>query len=98
MSQVIYSASAIRDLERLRDFLREKNPMAASQAAKSIIDSIQMLSSSPQIGIPVENLPQDFRDWLIKFGRSGYVARYRISDNGVVILAIRHQKEGSWTQ
>ncbi len=36
---------------------------------------------------------EQFRKWLIDFGDSGYVVRYRIDDDAVTILAIRHQKE-----
>nr|WP_301925845.1 type II toxin-antitoxin system RelE/ParE family toxin [Xanthomonas fragariae] len=38
----------------------------------------------------------EFRDWLIDFGDSGYVARYRINENMVTILAVRHQKEAGF--
>jgi hypothetical protein len=34
-----------------------------------------------------------FRDWIIDFGYSGYVARYRADRQVVTILAVRHQKE-----
>jgi plasmid stabilization system protein ParE len=38
-------------------------------------------------------LSNDYREWLIDFGDSGYVARYRFSDETITILAVRHQKE-----
>jgi hypothetical protein len=38
-------------------------------------------------------MPEEFREWIIDFGDSGYVARFRIDPNVVVILAVRHQKE-----
>jgi plasmid stabilization system protein ParE len=43
-------------------------------------------------------LPFDeaFRDWIIDFGDSGYVVRYRITNDGVMILAVRHQKEAGF--
>ncbi|MCX8518171.1 MAG: type II toxin-antitoxin system RelE/ParE family toxin [Rhodoferax sp.] len=37
--------------------------------------------------------PIGFREWIIDFGDSGYVARYHIAPNAVTILAVRHQKE-----
>ena len=44
-------------------------------------------------GGPVEGLDDEFRDWIIDFGDSGYVARYRPNAEKVIVLAVRHQKE-----
>lgn len=94
MPQVKFAPSALRDLERLRDFLRPKNPAAAKRVAKTLIKSVQILAQQPRIGRPVEKLPDAFREWIIEFGNTGYVARYRYDGRDVVsILAIRHQKE-----
>lgn len=93
MPQVIFSPTAIRDLQRLRDFLRLKNPDAAKRAAETIRQSLRILGVQPRIGRPVENLPNEYHEWLIDFGDSGYVARYRVDADTVMILAVRHQKE-----
>lgn len=93
MPQVIYAPSAIRDLQRLREFLRPKNPVAAKRAVTTIMKSVQVLELHPQIGKPVEDMPDDYREWTIDFGDSGYVARYRFEGEAVIILAVRHQKE-----
>lgn len=93
MPQVRYAPGAIRDLQRLRDFLRPKNPAAAVQAGKAIKESVRILGHQPHIGRPVDDLPDEYREWTIDFGDSGYVARYRIDDDAVTILAVRHQKE-----
>jgi plasmid stabilization system protein ParE len=93
MPQVIYSSGAIRNLQRLRDFLRPKNPLAAKRAAESILKAVDVLRHQPQIGRPVEDMPDEYREWLIDFGDSGYIARYRFDGETVAILAVRHQKE-----
>ena len=93
MPQVIYAPGAIRDLQRLREFLRPKNPVAAKRAAETIIKALQVLGLQPQIGRPVEDMPDQFREWVVDFGDSGYVARYRFDGEAVTILAVRHQKE-----
>ena len=93
MPQVRYAPSAIRDLKELREFLRPKNLLAAKRAAETIMKAVQVLGFQPQIGRPVENLPNEYREWLIHFGDSGYVARYHFDGEAVTILAIRHQKE-----
>lgn len=93
MPQVRYSPSAVRDLHRLREFLRHKNPAAARRAGDIILKAMQVLGLQPHIGRPIEDMPDEFREWVIDFGDSGYVARYRIDLGGVTILAVRHQKE-----
>jgi len=94
MPQVIFAPAAIRDLQRLRGFLRRKNPDAARRAGEAIRQGVKMLGAHPHVGRLVDDLPEQFREWLIDFGDSGYVARYRIDDGGTVtILAVRHQKE-----
>lgn len=75
MPQVRFAPSAIRDLQRLRDFLRSKNPVAARRAAETIMKAVQVLGLQAHIGRPVEDLPEEFREWVIDFGDNGYVAR-----------------------
>lgn len=96
MPQVIFAPAALRDLERLREFLRPKNPAAAERAAEAIIQGIQELGKFPHIGRPVEELPEEYREWLIDFGDSGYIARYRLDGDTVVVLTLRHQKEAGF--
>jgi len=52
-----------------------------------------VLSLQPGIGRPVLDMDDEFRDWIIDFGDSGYVARYRLDAGDITILALRHQKE-----
>ncbi|MCX7248738.1 MAG: type II toxin-antitoxin system RelE/ParE family toxin [Burkholderiales bacterium] len=96
MPQVIFTPGAIRDLERLREFLRPKNPAAAKRAGESIIKAVKVLGHQPQIGRPVPDMSEQYREWPIDFGDSGYVARYRFDGETVVILAVRHQKEAGY--
>ena len=93
MPQVRFSPPAIRDLERLREFLRPKSPIAAKWAGEVIVKAVQVLGLQPKLGRPIEDMPDEFREWIIDFGDSGYVARYRIDTDAVTILAVRHQKE-----
>ncbi|MBF0139452.1 MAG: type II toxin-antitoxin system RelE/ParE family toxin [Magnetococcales bacterium] len=93
MSQVRFAPVAIRDLQRLREFLRPKNPVAARRAGETIIKALEVLGRQPQIGRPVEDMAHNYREWLINFGDSGYVVRYRFDGDEITILAVRHQKE-----
>ena len=96
MPQIIFAPAAVRDLQRLRDFLIPKNADAARRAGEAIRQGVKVLSTYPHIGRPVDDLPENYREWPIDFGESGYVARYRIDDLVITILAIRHQKEAQY--
>jgi plasmid stabilization system protein ParE len=100
MPQVRFAPAALRDLERLRDFLRAKNPAAAKRAGETIIKAVQVLRQQPMVGRPVEDLPPEYREWMIDFGASGYVALYRYAGEGdaVTVLALRHQREAGYEQ
>ncbi|NEJ84944.1 type II toxin-antitoxin system RelE/ParE family toxin [Rhizobium leguminosarum] len=93
MPQIIFSPAAIRDLERLRNFLRPKNPSAAKRAGETILKGVRALGVHAHMGRLVEDLPEQYREWLIDFGDSGYVVRYHIDETALTILAVRHQKE-----
>jgi plasmid stabilization system protein ParE len=94
--QVVFAPAAIRDIQRLREFLRPKSAEAAKRAGKAIIQGVHILAAQPRIGRMVDGLPEEFREWLIDFGDSGYVARYRLDGDTVTILAVRHQKEAGF--
>lgn len=96
MPQVKFAPAAIRDLQRLREFLRPKSADAARRAGEVIRQGVQILSAHPRLGRMIDDLPEQFREWPIDFGDSGYVVRYRITDDAVTILAIRHQKEAGY--
>jgi plasmid stabilization system protein ParE len=96
MPRVIFTPAAIRDLERLRAFLRPKSPAAAKRAGEAIIQGVQALGAHPHMGKLIDDLSEQYREWLIDFGDSGYVTRYRIDENAVMILAVRHQKEAGY--
>jgi len=98
MPQVIFSPAAIEDLRRLHAFLKYKNPQAAQRAITTIRESLRTLATHPHAGRPVEGMDPAFREWLIRFGHSGYIARYYLDDdNGsAIIVAIRHMREAGY--
>jgi plasmid stabilization system protein ParE len=96
MPPVKFAPAALRDLERLREFLRPKNPVAAKRAALSIIKAVQVLGQHPQIGRPAEEMDVEYRELLVDFGDSGYIALYRQDGDCVIILSVRHQKEAGF--
>ena len=96
MPQVILSPAALRDLKRLREFLHSKSPVVAQRAAQTIRSALTQLGQQPAMGRPIEGLSEAFREWVIPFGDSGYLARYRIEPDVIVVLAVRHQREAGY--
>lgn len=88
---ITYTAEAIADLIRLREFIEEKNPQAARRVAQTIQQKIQQLKTFPLIGVGVEEAPDPevIRDLIM----GNYVVRYLVHHNEVYILRIWHHEE-----
>ena len=95
MPQVVYSRNAVANLERLHRFLAEKNPEAAQRAIDTILDKLKGLERFPRLG-PVDPDRPDVRQLFMPFGAAGYVARYRIIEDKVVVLSVRHMREAGY--
>lgn len=93
MPSLIWSPEALLDIQRLYRFLAAKSPEAAKRAVKAIREAVKILASSPEVGRPVAEMDQAFREWLVDFGDSGYIALYRYDGQTVLMLAVRHQSE-----
>ena len=93
MPRLIWTPSALLDVQRLYRFLVVKNPDAARRAVKAIRQGAKVLEQQPKVGRPVEEMDNEYRDWIIDFGDRGFVARYRVGPQCVSVLAARHQKE-----
>ena len=93
MSRLTWSPLALLDVQCLHRFLASKNPDAAERAVRALRQGIKVLEQQPTIGRPVEDMDDEFRDWVINFGDAGYVARYRLDPQFVTVLAVRHKKE-----
>jgi plasmid stabilization system protein ParE len=83
-------------MQRLHAFLRPRRPDCARRAGEAIRQGVQALATHPRMGRLVEDLPEQYREWPVDFGDSGYVARYRLDNDRVTILAVRHQKEAGF--
>ena len=93
MSRLIWSPAALLDVQRHYRFLASKNIDAAKRAVTAMRQGVRVLGQQPGIGRPIDEMPDEFREWIIDFGDSGFVARYRLDSDVVTILAVRHQKE-----
>jgi len=92
VAKVVYSARALDHIERAFQFVRDRNPDAALNAATAIQSAVDNLVVHPLVGRRVEG---ELRELIISYGQSGYVALYRfvVPRDEVRILAIRHQRE-----
>ena len=93
MSRLIRSPAALLDVQGLYRFLALKNIDAAKRAVTAMRQGVRVLGQQPGIGRPIDEMPDEFREWIIDFWDSGYVARYRLDSDVVTILAVRHQIE-----
>ncbi len=96
MPQVIWTRNAARAVQRLHQFLATKDPAVAQRAMRAIRAGVNVLIEQPRLGRPVDDLDVEFREWLIDFGDSGYVLPYRVDEDGVAILTVRHQREAGY--
>jgi plasmid stabilization system protein ParE len=83
----------LRDVQRFYRFLAGKHPGAAKRAVQAVREAVKVLGHQPQIGRPIEDMAEAYREWQIDFGDSSYMVRYRVAPDAVIILAVRHQKE-----
>ena len=92
MHKIFWLDSAVNDLVRLKGFLLDASPKAAVKGALLIKNATNKLQEFPLIGKPVEEL-KDFYDLFIEFGVHGYHLRYKVLNNKVYIVHIKHTKE-----
>ena len=97
MPRLIWTPEALADLARLHNFLVSNNPDAARRAIAAIRAGVRLLEDHPRVGRVMADMPEGFRAWPISFGASGYVALYRLHDERVVILAVKHGREQGFT-
>ena len=97
MPRLKWSEPALLDVQRLYRFLASKNANAATQAVKAIREGVKILARHPEIGRPAEDMEPEYREWLIHFGDSGYIALYHYDGETVLILAVRHQREAGYS-
>ena len=69
MPRLRWSPQALRDVARLHQFLAPKSEQAAQRAVKTIRQGVKTLGKQPEIGRPVEELPPEYREWVIEFGQ-----------------------------
>ena len=90
MPALNWHPDALRDVERLYRFLAENSPGSAGRAVEAIRSAANQLAVSPGIGAPLA----EFRQFPARFGRSAYVLRYAVLEDGsVLIVRVWHSRE-----
>lgn len=83
-----FTAKALDDLERLHEFVAEKNPAAADRIRNQLLVCFQTLLNQPLGGKSVRSLP--VRQWVA----GDYIVRYLIDDEqNLIIVRIWHGRE-----
>jgi len=95
VTELVYTAQALLDLERWSDFLIETDPLAAQATTGLVFEALEILLHNPEIGRKVH---MGQRELVISRGRTGYLALYRFlpQRQRVLVLALRHQREAGY--
>ena len=92
MATLKWLPEAHDDLRRLYEFILPHSPQAASRAIDTIVEGIEKLQDFPETGYLWEP-DTDYRELPLRFGAKGYVVRYRLFENQVIIARIWHSLE-----
>lgn len=84
--QIKWLTDAVNDLQALRQYIAQDKPTAASDIAKHIAASVNLLADQPALGRP-GRVPHT-RELVIS--GTPYIVPYRIKSNTIQILRIFH--------
>jgi plasmid stabilization system protein ParE len=95
MARIELAPEVVDDLDRFLDHMAQFDAVDAAKRIEEIVEAIQILAHSPQIGRPVRD---GKRELVIGKGARGYVALYRYlaEVDTVFILAVRAQRESGF--
>ena len=91
--KILWSPTAVSDLESIRDYIAEDNPTAARKVATRIKESVNRLVSFPLSG-RAGRVPET-RELVIP--GTPYVAAYTIQGDEVQIAAVLHGNQ-TWPE
>lgn len=97
MAGVYLSDIALRDLDRLEEFLDTTQDPLANGLLDFIMDALEVLTHQPGVGRPVGD---GLRELIITRRQSGYLAKYEfdVPADIVRVVRIRHQRESGYTE
>ena len=95
--KIQWSLNAIQGLQRVYRFLAEHDIDVAKKSAKIIRQGTAILRKYPNAGRQAQDLNPEHQELLISFGSSGYSVLYEVDDSGIIILAVKQQREREYT-
>ena len=95
MTRIELAPEVFDDFDRFFEHIARHDPGAAPERIAAIIEALQILTHSPQIGRPVQD---GMRELVIGRAARGYVALYHYvaAMDTVFVLAIRAQREAGY--
>ena len=84
--EILWRASALNDLEAIRDFIAQDNQRAAARVPASIQAAVDRLAQYPNLGR--EGRVEGTRELVI--ANAPYLVAYRVVEDEVRILAVIH--------
>ena len=84
--EIVWRASALNDLEAIREFIAQDSPRAAARVLTAIRIGVDRLGRHPSLGRA--GRVEGTRELIIS--NAPYIAAYRVGENQVRILAIIH--------
>ena len=85
--QVRFAELALGDLEHIRSYIAQDNPLAASRMAVAVVAAADRLSTNPRIG-RLGAMPGTFELTI-----RPYVLVYEINRDEIVVLRIWHARQ-----
>ncbi|AFZ59237.1 type II toxin-antitoxin system RelE/ParE family toxin [Anabaena cylindrica FACHB-243] len=92
MSEIVWTETAISDLNRHYDFIALSNADAAARAIQAIVASGGTLQQNPRRGAIIDEIA-GLRKLIVAFGKYGFIIHYVILEDEVIILRIYHGRE-----
>jgi plasmid stabilization system protein ParE len=97
--RVRFTQEATQDLDRLYDFLLEKDLDLAKEAVEAIEDALAVLEKFPFSCRKAAGGSHGpfLRELIVPFGTAGYVVLFEIERGHVVtVVGVRHQRESDY--
>jgi len=83
--RVVFTKRSVSDLSEIVGFVADDNPDAARELQAGLLESLTKLADNPRLGRP--GRVEHTRELVV---HSSYIAAYRITENAVEILTVRH--------
>lgn len=88
--RVRFSRQARADLLAQIDWLAQLSPAAARRASQSIQNTLAWLADFP-LAAPMAD--DHHRDAAVRFGRDGFLLRYRVEGDDLIIVRVFHGRQ-----